>query len=152
MTSSGRWFGISSDRRWPGTSSEEPGQSTVCTILDYVVQSMRRPGLVIDTDTPGAFAARNDFRSRLPRTVHEHVTASPTTGARPLERDASIRIRELVPGAAGIDTIQFYRAFGDVLGAAERQMLATGQRGHTCQGIPTGIGWRPDVLRTPPME
>jgi KH/beta-lactamase-domain protein len=120
--------------------------------LSIVDLTFEGPELVIYTDTPREFAERDGLIGHLASTVRKRITVRPTPGTRTPPKEARERILAHIPEAAGVGDLQFYEATGEVLVEAEKPGLVIGQRGDTLQDITADVGWRPEVLRTPPME
>ena len=110
------------------------------------------PELIIYTDTPEKFAARDDLIRTLARTVKTRITVRPTKAAQTDPSEAKAAILKVIPDEAGISNVTFYPEIGEVLLEAEKPGLVIGRRGDTFREIQRAVGWTPEVLRTPPME
>jgi KH/beta-lactamase-domain protein len=110
------------------------------------------PDLVIYTETPREFASNDGLVRQLAQTLQSRITIRPAPGTRTGKAEADERIREIIPDAAGLTDLQFHSATGEVMLEAEKPGMVIGQGGSTLREITQGVGWSPEVLRTPPME
>lgn len=110
------------------------------------------PELVIYTETPRKFAEQDGLIRRLASTIRNRITVRPVPDTLTNPKEAEPDIRKLIPEEAGITNLEFYPSTGEVLIEAEKPGLVIGTKARTLREITQEVGWRPDVLRTPPIE
>ncbi|HVN66361.1 MAG TPA: beta-CASP ribonuclease aCPSF1 [Methanomicrobiales archaeon] len=108
------------------------------------------PELVIYTEDPKKFADQADLIKILARDLRKRIVVRPTILEEP--EKAGGKIREVVPGTAGITDLFFDADTGEVLIEAEKPGVVIGKNGATLREITKEIGWTPKVVRTPPIE
>jgi KH/beta-lactamase-domain protein len=110
------------------------------------------PELVIYTRDPKRFAQDGDLVRDLAGKLRKRITVRPDPSAlTPTER-ARERILDVVPGEAGVTSLDFHQDTGEVVIEAEKPGAVIGRSGATLREITGEVGWTPEVVRTPPIE
>ena len=110
------------------------------------------PELVVYTRDPKRFAGDGDLIRRLASKLRKRITVRPDPSALSPPEQAESTVREVIPGDAGVTSLDFHEDTGEVVIEAEKPGMVIGRRGSTLREITKEVGWTPEVVRTPPIE
>ncbi|MGQ9640171.1 MAG: beta-CASP ribonuclease aCPSF1 [Candidatus Bathyarchaeia archaeon] len=83
--------------------------------------------------------------------LHKRIVVRSDASVRMPEKDAEEVIRKLIPPEAEITSANFDPSLGEVIIEAKKPGLVIGKDGSTLQKIIKSTGWRPRILRAPPI-
>ncbi|MBS7626301.1 beta-CASP ribonuclease aCPSF1 [Candidatus Bathyarchaeota archaeon] len=83
--------------------------------------------------------------------LHKRIVVRSDASVRMPESDAGDVIRKMIPAEAEITSTNFDPSLGEVIIEAKKPGLVIGKDGLTLQEIIKSTGWRPRILRAPPI-
>jgi len=83
--------------------------------------------------------------------LHKRIVVRSDASVRMPENDAEEIIKKLIPAEAEITSTNFDPSLGEVIIEAKKPGLVIGKDGLTLQEIIKSTGWRPRILRAPPI-
>lgn len=110
------------------------------------------PTITIYAENPGVLLERSDVIKQVVKTIKKRIVVRADPKARKPQEEAEVIIREIVPREAEITDIFFDDGLGEVVIQAKKPGLVIGKGGQTLRAIAFETGWRPTVVRTPPLQ
>ena len=110
------------------------------------------PKLVVYTRDPKQFASNGDLIRELASKLRKRIDVRPDPDVLSRPGEARETIESVIPGDAGVTSIDFYEKTGEVIIEAEKPGMVIGRGGSTLREIQKRVGWTADVVRTPPIE
>ncbi|TFG10618.1 beta-CASP ribonuclease aCPSF1 [Candidatus Thorarchaeota archaeon] len=110
------------------------------------------PEIAIYSKAPKILLDDGDMIKSLARKMRKRLVVRSAPEVRLGHEEAEKTVRELVPGDAEITSIDFDESRGEVIIEAQKPGLVIGRGGSTLREITRQTFWRPNVMRTPPIE
>ncbi|OYT67348.1 hypothetical protein B6V00_00895 [ANME-1 cluster archaeon ex4572_4] len=110
------------------------------------------PELVIYSEDAQKFADDGAIVRTLAKELKKRISVRPSAEMLMKPENASKAIYEIVPEDGGIKDIYFDLDKAEVIIEAERPGLVIGTHGATLKEVAKVIGWRPSVIRAPPIQ
>ena len=110
------------------------------------------PELVIYTEDTQKFVDDGAIVRTLARELKKRISVRPSGNILMDPEKASEVIHDVIPDDGGIKDIYFDMDKAEVIIEAEKPGLAIGTHGATLREIAKEIGWRPNVIRAPPIQ
>ncbi|TFH06349.1 MAG: beta-CASP ribonuclease aCPSF1 [Candidatus Thorarchaeota archaeon] len=110
------------------------------------------PEIAIYSKAPKILLDDGDSIKALARKMRKRIVVRSAPEVRLTHEEAEKTVRELVPEEAMITSIDFDISRGEVIIEAQKPGLVIGRSGTTLQEITRQTFWRPNVMRTPPIE
>lgn len=110
------------------------------------------PELVIYSEEMQAFVDDGTIVRTLAKDLKKRISVRPSSNIL-MEQDKAIKaIYEIIPEEGGIKNIYFDMDKAEVTLEAEKPGLVIGTHGATLREVAKVIGWRPNVIRAPPIQ
>ncbi|MGV9170174.1 MAG: beta-CASP ribonuclease aCPSF1, partial [Promethearchaeia archaeon] len=126
---------------------EELPRSAVIDSVEY-----EGPEIAIYSKAPKILLDDGNIIKSLARKMRKRIVVRSAPQVRLPHDEAEKTVRELVPDDAEITSIDFDDSCGEVLIEAQKPGLVIGRSGSTLREITRQTFWRPNVMRTPPIE
>ena len=110
------------------------------------------PEIAIYSKAPKILLDDGDRIKALARKMRKRIVVRSAPEVRLTHEEAEKTVRELVPEEAMITSIDFDISRGEVIIEAQKPGLVIGRSGTTLREITRQTFWRPNVMRTPPIE
>ena len=110
------------------------------------------PEIAIYSKAPKILLDDGDRIKALARKMRKRIVVRSAPEVRLTHEDTEKTVRELVPEEAMITSIDFDISRGEVIIEAQKPGLVIGRSGSTLREITRQTFWRPNVMRTPPIE
>lgn len=110
------------------------------------------PEIAIYSKAPKILLDDGDKIKALARKMRKRIVVRSAPEVRLSHEDAEIAVRKLVPEDADITSVAFDDSRGEVIIEAQKPGLVIGRSGTTLREITRQTFWRPNVMRTPPIE
>jgi len=110
------------------------------------------PEIAIYSKAPKILLDDGDRIKALARKMRKRIVVRSAPEVRLSHEEAEKAVRELVPEEAMITSIDFDISRGEVIIEAQKPGLVIGRSGTTLREITRQTFWRPNVMRTPPIE
>ncbi len=110
------------------------------------------PEIAIYSKAPKILLDDGDTIKALARKMRKRIVVRSSPEVRLPHEDADKAVRLLVPADAEITTIAFDDSRGEVIIEAQKPGLVIGRMGTTLREITRQTFWRPNVMRTPPIQ
>jgi KH/beta-lactamase-domain protein len=110
------------------------------------------PEIAIYSKAPKILLDDGDRIKALARKMRKRIVVRSAPEVRLTHEEAEKTVRELVPEEAQITSIDFDISRGEVIIEAQKPGLVIGRSGTTLREITRQTFWRPNVMRTPPIE
>jgi KH/beta-lactamase-domain protein len=110
------------------------------------------PEVAIYSKAPKILLDDGDTIKGLARKMRKRIVVRSAPEVRLQHAEAERAVRELVPEEAEITSIDFDESRGEVIIEAQKPGLVIGRSGSTLREITRQTFWRPNVMRTPPIE
>lgn len=110
------------------------------------------PEIAIYSKAPKILLDDGDSIKALARKMRKRIVVRSAPEVRLTHEEAEKTVRELVPEEALITSIDFDISRGEVIIEAQKPGLVIGRSGTTLREITRQTFWRPNVMRTPPIE
>jgi KH/beta-lactamase-domain protein len=110
------------------------------------------PEIAIYSKAPKILLDDGDMIKALARKMRKRIVVRSAPEVRLSHEEAEKAVRELVPEEAMITSIDFDISRGEVIIEAQKPGLVIGRSGTTLREITRQTFWRPNVMRTPPIE
>jgi len=110
------------------------------------------PELVIYTEDTQKFADDGAIVRTLARELKKRISVRPSGNILMEPEKASKVIYDVIPEEGGIKDIYFDMDKAEVIIEAEKPGLVIGTHGATLREVAKVIGWRPNVIRAPPIQ
>jgi KH/beta-lactamase-domain protein len=122
-------------------------RSAAVTSVEY-----EGPEIAIYSKAPKILLDDGDSIKALARKMRKRIVVRSAPDVRLTHEDTEKAVRELVPEEAEITSIDFDISRGEVIIEAQKPGLVIGRSGTTLREITRQTFWRPNVMRTPPIE
>jgi KH/beta-lactamase-domain protein len=122
-------------------------RSAAVTSVEY-----EGPEIAIYSKAPKILLDDGDSIKALARKMRKRIVVRSAPDVRLTHEDTEKTVRELVPEEAEITSIDFDISRGEVIIEAQKPGLVIGRSGTTLREITRQTFWRPNVMRTPPIE
>ncbi len=122
-------------------------RSAAISSVDY-----EGPEIAIYSKAPKILLDDGDKIKALARKMRKRIVVRSAPEVRLPHEEAEKAVRELVPEDAEISSIHFDDSRGEVIIEAQKPGLVIGRSGTTLREITRHTFWRPNVMRTPPIE
>ena len=122
-------------------------RSAAISSVDY-----EGPEIAIYSKAPKILLDDGDKIKALARKMRKRIVVRSAPEVRLPHEEAEKAVRELVPEEAEISSIHFDDSRGEVIIEAQKPGLVIGRSGTTLREITRHTFWRPNVMRTPPIE
>ncbi|MCK5150651.1 MAG: beta-CASP ribonuclease aCPSF1 [Candidatus Thorarchaeota archaeon] len=122
-------------------------RSAAISSVDY-----EGPEIAIYSKAPKILLDDGDKIKALARKMRKRIVVRSAPEVRLPHEEAEKAVRELVPEEAEISSIYFDDSRGEVIIEAQKPGLVIGRSGTTLREITRHTFWRPNVMRTPPIE
>jgi KH/beta-lactamase-domain protein len=122
-------------------------RSAAVTSVEY-----EGPEIAIYSKAPKILLDDGDSIKALARKMRKRIVVRSAPDVRLTHEDTEKTVRELVPAEAEITSIDFDISRGEVIIEAQKPGLVIGRSGATLREITRQTFWRPNVMRTPPIE
>ncbi|TFG32213.1 beta-CASP ribonuclease aCPSF1 [Candidatus Thorarchaeota archaeon] len=110
------------------------------------------PEVAIYSKAPKILLDDGDKIKALARKMRIRIVVRSAPEVRLTHEETEKAVRELVPQEAEITSIDFDISRGEVIIEAQKPGLVIGRNGTTLREITRQTFWRPNVMRTPPIE
>ncbi len=110
------------------------------------------PELVIYTEDTLKFADDGAMVRTLAKELKKRISVRPSSNILMEPEKASKVIYDIIPKEGGIKDIYFDMDKAEVIIEAEKPGLVIGTHGATLREVAKEIGWRPNVIRAPPIQ
>jgi KH/beta-lactamase-domain protein len=110
------------------------------------------PELVIYTEDTLKFVDDGAMVRTLAKELKKRISVRPSSNILTEPEKASKVIYDIVPEEGGIKDIYFDMDTAEVIIEAEKPGLVIGTHGATLREVAKVIGWRPNVIRAPPIQ
>ena len=110
------------------------------------------PELVIYTEDTQAFVDDGAIVRTLAKELKKRISVRPSSNILMDPEKATKVIYDIVPEEGGIKDIYFNMDTAEVIIEAEKPGLVIGTHGTTLREVAKEIGWRPNVIRAPPIQ
>lgn len=110
------------------------------------------PEIAIYSKAPKILLDDGDKIKALARKMRKRIVVRSAPEVRLPPEEAERVVRELIPEEAEISTVDFDDSRGEVIIEAQKPGLVIGRSGTTLREITRQTFWRPNVMRTPPIE
>jgi hypothetical protein len=110
------------------------------------------PELVIYTENTQAFMDDGAIVRTLAKELKKRISVRPSSNILMEPEKATRVIHEIIPAEGGIKDLYFDLDKGEVIIEAEKPGLVIGTHGTTLREVAKVIGWRPNVIRAPPLQ
>ncbi|MDF1538000.1 MAG: beta-CASP ribonuclease aCPSF1 [Candidatus Thorarchaeota archaeon] len=110
------------------------------------------PEIAIYSKAPKILLDDGDKIKALARKMRKRIVVRSAPEVRLSHEDAEKAVREMIPEDAEISSIDFDDSRGEVIIEAQKPGLVIGRSGNTLREITRQTFWRPNVMRTPPIE
>jgi hypothetical protein len=110
------------------------------------------PELVIYTEDTQTFVEDGAIVRTLAKELKKRISVRPSSNILTDPDKATKRIQEIIPEEGGIKDIHFDMDTAEVIIEAEKPGLVIGTHGATLREVAKEIGWRPNVIRAPPIQ
>ncbi len=110
------------------------------------------PEIAIYSKAPKILLDDGDMIKALARKMRKRIVVRSAPEVRLTHNETEAAVRELVPKEAEITSIDFDISRGEVIIEAQKPGLVIGRSGTTLREITRQTFWRPNVMRTPPIE
>jgi len=110
------------------------------------------PEIAIYSKAPKILLDDGDKIKALARKMRKRIVVRSAPEVRLPHDEAEKAVRELIPEDAEISSIDFDDSRGEVIIEAQKPGLVIGRSGTTLREITRQTFWRPNVMRTPPIE
>src|SRR5271157_4298267 len=121
-------------------------------IPDFESVEFEGPEIAIYSRNRSDIITNGDALKNLAKEIRKRVVIRAHPSIRAPTEDAMAFIQKEVPQEAEISKITFDSNLGDVIIAAKKPGLVIGKGGSTLKAIRENTLWRPNVVRTPPIE
>jgi KH/beta-lactamase-domain protein len=122
-------------------------RSAAVTSVEY-----EGPEIAIYSKAPKILLDDGDSIKALARKMRKRIVVRSAPDVRLTHEETEKTVRELVPAEAEITSIDFDISRGEVIIEAQKPGLVIGRSGATLREITRQTFWRPNVMRTPPIE
>ncbi|NHI83916.1 MAG: beta-CASP ribonuclease aCPSF1 [Candidatus Thorarchaeota archaeon] len=122
-------------------------RSAAVTTVEY-----EGPEIAIYSKAPKILLDDGDKIKALARKMRKRLVVRSAPEVRLPHEEAEKTVRQLVPEEAEITSIDFDESRGEVVIEAQKPGLVIGRSGSTLREITRQTFWRPNVMRTPPIE
>lgn len=110
------------------------------------------PELVVYTEDTQKFADDGAIVRTLAKELKKRISVRPSNDMLMEPEKASKVINAIIPEEGGIKDIYFDMDKAEVIIEAEKPGLVIGTHGATLREVAKVIGWRPNVIRAPPIQ
>lgn len=110
------------------------------------------PELVIYTEDTQTFVDDGAIVRTLAKELKKRISVRPSSSILMDPEKASKVIHDIIPEEGGIKDIHFDMDTAEVIIEAEKPGLVIGTHGATLREVAKEIGWRPNVIRAPPIQ
>ncbi|NQE46068.1 Ribonuclease J [ANME-1 cluster archaeon GoMg2] len=110
------------------------------------------PELVLYTEDTQRFVDDGALVRTLAKELKKRISVRPSSDILMDPEKASKAIHEIIPEEGGITDIYFDMDKAEVIIEAEKPGLVIGTHGATLREVAKEIGWRPNVIRAPPIQ
>lgn len=110
------------------------------------------PTVTVYAENPHVLFERNDVIKKVAKDVKKRIVVRADPKARKPVEEAKKAIYEIVPAEAEVTDVFFDSSIGEVIIHAKKPGLVIGKGGQTLKRIAYETGWRPLVVRTPPLR
>ncbi len=110
------------------------------------------PELVIYTEDTLKFVDDGAMVRTLAKELKKRISVRPSSNILMEQEKASKVIYDIIPEEGGIKDIYFDMDKAEVIIEAEKPGLVIGTHGATLREVAKVIGWRPNVIRAPPIQ
>jgi len=110
------------------------------------------PEIAIYSKAPKILLDDGDKIKALARKMRKRIVVRSAPEVRLSHEEAETAVRKLVPEEAEITSVDFDDSRGEVIIEAQKPGLVIGRSGTTLREITRQTFWRPNVMRTPPIE
>ena len=107
--------------------------------------------IVVYTKDEELFSKRDDIARSIAQELRRRIAIRPDPSIMSPEDEATETIKNIVPGAAGIQDIYFESDTGEVVIEADEPSLITAKVSDFITQIKTKTNWSPRVVRAPPI-
>lgn len=119
---------------------------------DFDSVEFEGPEIAIYSKHKGTVIQNGEALKNLAREIRKRIVIRAHPSIRTPSEDAMAFIQKEVPAEAEISKITFDANLGEVIIAAKKPGLVIGKGGSTLRAIKENTFWRPNVVRTPPIE
>jgi KH/beta-lactamase-domain protein len=110
------------------------------------------PSIVIYAENPNFLIENSEPIKRIVREIKKRVIVRADPRARKRIDEAKAIISNLIPAEAEITDTNFDEGTGEVIILAKKPGLVIGKGGSTLRDIASQTGWRPTIIRSPPLK
>jgi len=110
------------------------------------------PELVLYTEDTQRFVDDGALVRTLAKELKKRISVRPSSDILMDPEKASKVIHEIIPEEGGITDIYYNMDKAEVIIEAEKPGLVIGTHGATLREVAKEIGWRPNVIRAPPIQ
>ena len=128
-------------------------KETIQSILPEKCQvtkiEMEGPEVAIYTKNPGAFFENENFVAKTAFELKKRVNIRTDKSLLMDEKEATEKVKQIVPEGADIKDIYFDPAFSEITIESIKPGLVIGKGGETSKRIILETGWTPNIIRAP---
>ena len=110
------------------------------------------PSIIIYAENHNLLLENSEPIKRIVREIKKRVVVRADPSARKNTDDAKKSIETLIPAEAEITDMNFDEGTGEVTILAKKPGLVIGKGGSTLRDIAATTGWRPTIIRSPPLK
>lgn len=110
------------------------------------------PAIVIYTEEPQRFLEDSSIVRNLAKELKKRISVRPSASLLKEPEEAIEVIKSVMPAEGGIKDIYFDTDKGEVIIEAEKPGICIGKQGSAVKEIARRIGWKPHVIRAPPIQ
>ena len=110
------------------------------------------PAIVIYTEEPQRFLEDSSIVRNLAKELKKRISVRPSASLLKEPEEAVEVIKSVMPAEGGIKDIYFDTDKGEVIIEAEKPGICIGKQGSAVKEIAKRIGWKPHVIRAPPIQ
>ncbi|MCC6013727.1 MAG: beta-CASP ribonuclease aCPSF1 [Candidatus Verstraetearchaeota archaeon] len=110
------------------------------------------PFIVVYVKNLSAIIEKNELIKKIAHEIKKRIIVRADPSARKSKEEAKAIIENLIPKEAEVVDIKFDEETGEVTILAKNLGLVIGKSGSTLKEIASNTGWRPNIVRAPPLK
>jgi len=110
------------------------------------------PFVVVYVKNLSAVIEKNELIKKIAHEIKKRIIIRADPSSRKTKEEAKTIIENLIPKEAELVDIKFDEETGEVMILAKNLGLVIGKSGSTLKEIASSTGWRPNIIRAPPLK
>jgi KH/beta-lactamase-domain protein len=110
------------------------------------------PFVVVYVKNLSAVIEKNELIKKIAHEIKKRIIIRADPSSRKTKEEAKAIIENLIPKEAELVDIKFDEETGEVMILAKNLGLVIGKSGSTLKEIASSTGWRPNIIRAPPLK